>query len=120
MRVEPFTVLFWALGFVLTHICTVTGDPARRPGIPQPWHWHCTVWQGSVRFNLLEDASAPSLYPSRCIICLCFPVSLNTVCLKLFFPLHSIFEQINIIFLAIFFLPLSFPLRCLSEKKCGK
>ena len=36
MKVEPFSVLFWALGFVRTYMyCTATGDPARRPGIPQ-------------------------------------------------------------------------------------
>ena len=23
---------------------TVTGDPARRPGIPQQWYWHDTVY----------------------------------------------------------------------------
>ena len=44
--------------------CTATGDPARRPGIPQ------TQYSAAVefRFNLIEEASAPSLFPSSCII----------------------------------------------------
>ena len=70
MRVEPFAVLLWALSNVLAH--TATGDPVRRTGIPQQWYLHGTVRQGSVRFkvrfNLIEDASAPSLFPSSCII----------------------------------------------------
>ena len=49
-----------------TSAYTETGDPARRPGIPQPWHWHSTVRQGSVRFNL-KEALPLSLFPSRCI-----------------------------------------------------
>ena len=72
LRIEPFAVLFWALGIVCTRAYTETVDPARRPSILQPWYWHCTVRQGvSYRFNLREDASAPSLYPSCCIIYLC-------------------------------------------------
>ena len=35
---------------------------------PQQRYWHDTVGQGSVSFNLREEASAPSLYPSCCII----------------------------------------------------
>ena len=58
-----------------TRAYTLTGDPARRPGIPQQRYWHGTVWQGSVRFNLIEDVSAPSLFPSSCIIFLCREVS---------------------------------------------
>ena len=42
------------------------GDPARRPGIPQPWYWNSTVRQGSVRFNLTEEASPPTLFLSSC------------------------------------------------------
>ena len=49
-----------------TSAYTETGDPARRPGIPQPWHWHSTARQGSVRFNL-KEALPLSLFPSRCI-----------------------------------------------------
>ena len=31
LRVEPFAVLFWALGIVLAHIHSIViGDPARR------------------------------------------------------------------------------------------
>ena len=43
----------------------------RWPSLPA---WHLltmvlqgTEWQGSVRLNLIEDASAPSLFPSSCI-----------------------------------------------------
>ena len=39
---------------------TAIGDPARRPGIPQPWYWHGTVRQGSFRFNLTKDESVPA------------------------------------------------------------
>ena len=38
-RIEPFAALFWALGNVLAAY-TETGDPAGRPGIPQPSYWH--------------------------------------------------------------------------------
>ena len=58
-RIEPFSVLFLALGIVLAR-----GDPARQPGIPQPWYWHGTVRQGSVRFNLSEEAPPSSPYSS--------------------------------------------------------
>ena len=50
---------------------TVTDDPARRPGITQLRYRHGTVWQWKVRFSLTEDSSAPSLFPSSCIIYLC-------------------------------------------------
>ena len=36
------------------------------PGIPQAWYWHGTVRQGSVRFNLTEEMSPPSLFLSCC------------------------------------------------------
>ena len=52
------------------HTCAFTvtaiGDPALRPGIPQPWYWHGTVPQGSDRFNLTEEASPPNLFLSSC------------------------------------------------------
>ena len=54
--------------WIRAYICTMTGDPARRPGIPQSWYRHCTVHQWKVKFNLTADASAPSLFPSSCII----------------------------------------------------
>ena len=31
-----------------------------QPGIPQQWYWHGSVWQGSVRFNLSEEATPSS------------------------------------------------------------
>ena len=46
-----------------TCACTETGDPAHQPSIPQPWYWHGTVRQGSVRFNLTEEASPPTFSP---------------------------------------------------------
>ena len=51
--------------------CTAIGDPARQPGIPQQWYWDGTVRQGSVGFNLSEDASATCHFRSCCIIYLC-------------------------------------------------
>ena len=65
-RSEPFAALFWALSIAPAHILHETDDPARRPGIHQLWYWHGTVQQGSVRFNLREEMSPPSLFPSRC------------------------------------------------------
>ena len=62
-RIEPFSALFGALGIVLAHMYSAIGDPARRPGIPQPWYWHGTVRQGSVRFNLSEEATPSSPLP---------------------------------------------------------
>ena len=59
-RIEPFSALFWAFGIVHTIAYTAIGDPARRPGIPQPLYWHGTVRQGSVRFNLSEEATPSS------------------------------------------------------------
>ena len=41
MRVEPFAVLFWALGIVLEHIlsqCHI-GDPSLNL-----WYWHGTIY----------------------------------------------------------------------------
>ena len=70
LRIEPFAVLFWALGIVLCAY-TETVDPTCRPGIPQQLYWHGTLWQGSVRFNLSEDESATCLFRSCCIIYLC-------------------------------------------------
>ena len=34
--------------------------------IPQPWYWHGTVWQGSVRFNLTDEASSLFLFLCSC------------------------------------------------------
>ena len=50
---------------------TAKGEPACRPGIPQLWYWHGTIQHGSVRFNLIEDASVPSIFPSSYIFYLC-------------------------------------------------
>ena len=61
------TVLFWALGMHCTCAYTETVDPACRPSIPQ-------VRQGSVRFNLIEDASATCLFQYSYIIYLCCTV----------------------------------------------
>ena len=66
--------LFWNWSVCCPVLCsrhctcayTETGDPARWPGISQPWYWHNTVRQGSVRFNLTEETSPPYLFPSRC------------------------------------------------------
>ena len=49
-----------------TRAYTAIGDPARRLGIPQLWYWHGTVQQGSVRFNLREEESPPTLFLSCC------------------------------------------------------
>ena len=49
-----------------TRTYTETVDPACRPGIPHQWYWHGTLRQGSVRFNLREEASLSPLFPSRC------------------------------------------------------
>ena len=51
-RIEPFPALFWAL--------------AGRPGIPKPWYWYGTVRQGSLRFNLTEEALPPTPVLSSC------------------------------------------------------
>ena len=48
----------FGLSIVLAHI--LLGDPTRRPGSPQLWYWHGTVRQGSVRFNLTEEALPPN------------------------------------------------------------
>ena len=58
--------------FRLYSAYTETFDPARRPDIPQQWYWHGTARHWKFRFNLREDTSAPSLFPSCCIIYLCF------------------------------------------------
>ena len=53
---------FWCPVLVSRHCTcayTETVDPACRPSIPQQWYWHGTVRQGSVRFNLREEESAP-------------------------------------------------------------
>ena len=68
MIVEPFDVLFWALGIVLTHIVHQVTQPAGLTSLNRGTEWHGTVRQGSVRSNLIEDALAPSLFPSSCII----------------------------------------------------
>ena len=78
LRIEPFAVLFWALGIVLAHILKqLLTQPVGLASL------HCgtgtvlySVRQGSVRINLREDASAPSLYPSCCVIYLWFCPSL--------------------------------------------
>ena len=51
--------MFWALGIVLAHtyMCNRWPSPPAR-----------SVRQWKVRFNLTEEASAPSLFPSSCII----------------------------------------------------
>ena len=58
IQIEPFAALFWALGNVLLHKNTGTGDPARRPGIPQ-LRYSTAV---EVGFNLTDEASPPYLY----------------------------------------------------------
>ena len=60
VRIEPFADLF---GLLALYSC-----------IPQQGHWHGTERQWKVRLNLREDASAPSLYPSGCIIYLWYQV----------------------------------------------
>ena len=63
MRVEPFAALFWALDIELTHIQYT--DPTCRPGIPHPQD--NTTVDIQVQFKR-EEASAPYLFPSSCII----------------------------------------------------
>ena len=64
---EPFAVLFWALSIVLAHILKPLTQPAGLASINNSTGIG-TVQQGSVRFNLREEASAPSLYPFSCIM----------------------------------------------------
>ena len=64
-RIEPLRPCFMGSRHC-TCAYTAIGDPARRPGIPQAWYWHGTIWQGSVRFNLMEEVSPPSLFLSCC------------------------------------------------------
>ena len=57
----------FGLSALYLHIySTAIGDPARWPGIPQPWYWHGTIRQGSVRFNWTEEASPPTPFLSSC------------------------------------------------------
>ena len=51
-----------------TRAYTETVDPACRPSIPQQRYWHGTVRHGSVRFNLIEDESAPCRFRWSCYI----------------------------------------------------
>ena len=59
-RIEPFSACPVFGSQHCTRAYTAIGDPARQPGIPQPWYWHGTVRQGSVRFNLSEEATPSS------------------------------------------------------------
>ena len=69
LRVKPFAVLFWALGTVLGHLLQLVTQPACLASLNYDT---VTVLYGRpVRFNLIEDASAPFLFPSSCIINLC-------------------------------------------------
>ena len=80
LRVKPFADPFWALGIVLyrTRAYTATGDPARQPIASVN---HATVGQWKVRFNLREEATAPSHFPSSCIIYVCpQPTSAKVQC----------------------------------------
>ena len=68
-RLEPFAVLFLSLDIVLTHILEQLTQPASLASL------NCgtgtilySVQQGSVRFNLIEDASVLFLFQSSCII----------------------------------------------------
>ena len=45
-RIESFAALFFAQQ--CTRAYTETGDPARRPGIPQPWYWHGLYGRGQL------------------------------------------------------------------------
>ena len=63
LRFEPFAVLFWALGIVLAHILQQMTQPA---GLPSLNHGRLRQWKD--RFNLREEALAPSLFPSSYII----------------------------------------------------
>ena len=69
-RIEPFSALFWAL------YSRIYCDrwPARQPGIPQPWYWHGTVRQGSVRVNLSEEATPSSPLPLQMYILFGSPI----------------------------------------------
>ena len=67
---EPFSVMFWALGIVLAHRLQKVTQPAAWPGIPQQWYRHGTIGQGSVRFNLSEEVTPPPL-SSLVVLSLC-------------------------------------------------
>ena len=67
MIIEPYADLLGSRHCTCAYN-TETVDPASRPSILQLWHWHGTVRQLKVRFNLKEDALVPSLFPSSCII----------------------------------------------------
>ena len=64
LGIEPFAALFWALGMHCTRPYTETVGPACRPRASL----NSGTGQGSVRFNLIEDASATCLFRSCYII----------------------------------------------------
>ena len=63
LTIEPFAVLFWALGIVLSHILQQLTQPAGQAYLNHAWYWHGTVRQGSVRFNLRERCLGPLPLP---------------------------------------------------------
>ena len=70
-----FAALFWALDIVLAHILQQVTQPA---GLASLNHG-TLVQQWQVRFNLTEEVSPPSIFPSSCIIYLCdTPARLRT------------------------------------------
>ena len=60
LRIEPFSVMFWALCIVL---CTYTKtvDPACRPGIPQQWYLG-SIWVKTSRLPVFSDFAVLFIY----------------------------------------------------------
>ena len=62
LRIEPFAVLFWALGIVPANKLKQLTHPAGLASLNRGTGMVLySVQQGSVEFNLREEASAPSL-----------------------------------------------------------
>ena len=59
-QIDPFAVLFWALGIVLVHILQQVTQPT---GLASFTLRYSTAVESKVQF---EEASPPYLFPSRC------------------------------------------------------
>ena len=64
LRIEPFAALFWALGNVLPHILKLVTQPAGLASLNRGTGAVLySVQQGSVRFNLTEEARPRLPFP---------------------------------------------------------
>ena len=80
-RSAKYLVFTWELNLLLPcfwlaalHSRIYVLKQLAQPAGLQQWYWHGTVRQGSVRFNLIEDASATCLFQYSYIIYLCCTV----------------------------------------------